>query len=122
MSGEGPQTWLHLRASTPVWLTCQRCLAPFRLDVAVERPIRFVRGEDQAEALDAENEYDVLALVPVLDLRQLIEEEILLGFPIVPRHDDCPTPTLHEPQDDAEAPMPHPFAALARLKPGPGPR
>ena len=55
-------------------------------------------------------------------VRQLIEDEILLGFPIVPRHDDCPTPTLHEPQDDAEAPLPHPFAALARLKPGPGPR
>jgi len=116
VSGEGPQTWLHLQARTTVWLSCQRCLAPLRLEVAVEQPIRFVRGEDEAAALDAESEHDVLALVPVLDLRQLIEDEILLALPIVPRHAACPVPARIEPENDAGAPPPHPFAALARLK------
>ena len=121
VSGQEPQTWLHLQARTPVWLACQRCLSPFSSEVAVEQPIRFVRGEDRAEVLDAESEYDVLALVPVLDLRQLIEDEILLALPIVPRHDVCPTPVQAHPLDD-DAAASHPFAALASLKPATGPR
>jgi uncharacterized protein len=121
-SGEGPQTWLHVAARTTVWLACQRCLAPLRLELAVEQPIRFVRGEDQAEALDAESEFDVLALVPVLDLRQLVEDELLLALPIVPRHDACPMPATGVGDDGAEADAPHPFAALARLKAGRGAR
>lgn len=120
VSGEEPQTWLHLQARTTVWLACQRCLTPLRVDLAVEQPIRFVLGEAQAEALDAESEHDVLALVPVLDLRQLIEDELLLALPIVPRHDTCPTPVRLAAEDAASVEAPHPFAALARLKAGPG--
>lgn len=120
VSGGEPQTWVHLQASTTVWLACQRCLAPLRLDLAVEQPIRFVRGEAQAEALDAESDHDVLALVPVIDLRQLIEDELLLALPIVPRHDACPTPARPALEDASGDETPHPFAALARLKAGPG--
>jgi uncharacterized protein len=120
VSGEEPQTWLHLQARTTVWLACQRCLAPLRLDLAVEQPIRVVRGEAQAEALDADSDHDVLALAPVIDLRQLIEDELLLALPIVPRHDACPAPARPAPEDSAGDETPHPFAALARLKAGPG--
>ena len=49
--------------------------------------LRFVDGEAQAEALDADSEDDVLALAPALDLRTLVEDELLLAWPIVPRHD-----------------------------------
>lgn len=87
--GDAPQTWLHLHAQATVWLTCQRCLNPVFAELSVERPIRFVRGEDQAETLDAESEDDVLALAPTLDLRTLIEDELILALPIVPRHDEC---------------------------------
>lgn len=122
VAGEEPQVWLRLQARTTVWLACQRCLAPLRLELDVDQPIRFVRGEDRAEALDAESEHDVLALVPVLDLRQLVEDELLLALPIVPRHLACPTPGMPAPVGGAEAGAPHPFAALARLKGGPGAR
>ena len=40
-----PQIWLHLAASTVLSLTCQRCLAPVELAVAVKRSFRFVRDE-----------------------------------------------------------------------------
>ena len=60
----------------------------------------------------------VLALTPALDLADLIEDELLLALPLVPRHDVCPAP-LPVP-DNADVPEEdepvNPFAALAALK------
>jgi uncharacterized protein len=101
-----------------VWLVCQRCLNPMRLTLDVDRPIRFVRGEDQAEALDAESDDDVLALEPALDLQTLVEDELILALPIVPHHDVCPTDSATPAAGaEPEPPQEHPFAALAALKP-----
>jgi uncharacterized protein len=84
----------------------------------VDRWLRFVADEAQAEALDADSEDDVLVLARFTDLVELIEDEFLLALPIVPRHEVCPEP-LPLPHSDAEAveqEQPHPFAALAALK------
>jgi uncharacterized protein len=119
VSGGPAQIWLHLQAQAMVWLSCQRCLQPVRTELSVDRAIRFVPGEDQAEALDAESEDDVLALARSLDLRSLIEDELLLALPIVPRHDACPDTAPARAQADATpAPAQSPFAALAALKSG----
>ena len=121
VTGGEPELWLHLSAHTDAWLTCQRCLQPYAVPLAVDNRVRFVRGEAQAEALDAELDDDVLALPRALDLRELIEDELLLGLPIVPRHDGaCPQP-LPMAAGEAELPddlpeKPHPFAALQALK------
>ena len=78
--------------------------------------------EGQAEALDAELEDDVLELQRHTDLSELVEDELLLALPLVPRHEDCPEPLpmgeLGDPEPAADAPpeRPHPFAALAQLK------
>jgi uncharacterized protein len=111
-----PQTWLHLRAQASIWMECQRCLQPVVVPLVIERSLRFVRGEDTAARLDAESEDDVLELTQSLDLRELIEDELVLALPLVPRHDHC-TPALPaaEPQELAEAKV-NPFAALAELK------
>ena len=120
VTGGEPELWLVLQAQAPVWLTCQRCLQPFAVPLALDRRIRFVRGEAQAEALDAEIEDDVLALSKSLDLRELIEDELLLALPIVPRHAACPQPLPvalgSEPAPDDPPERPNPFAALQRLK------
>lgn len=120
VSGEEPQTWLHLQARTSVWLACQRCLVPMQQTLVVEQSIRFVRGEDRAEALDAESEYDVLALTQGLDLRELVEDEFLLALPIVPRHEVCPAADRQSPMGTSDVSDPHPFASLAGLKARPG--
>ena len=122
------ELWLSLQVDTAVWLTCQRCLQPYRLPLALDRRLRFVRGEAQAEALDAESEDDVLALSRSLDLRELIEDELLLALPLVPRHEVCPQPLpvpitvesdelADHPSDEAPE-RPNPFAALQGLKIG----
>lgn len=111
-----PQTWLHLQARCPIALLCQRCLNPVRLDVVATRSFLFVAGEQTAAELDESSEDDVLALTRALDLRELVEDELLLSLPIVPKHDVCPEPL---PAVDGEADggeRPHPFAVLATLK------
>jgi len=113
----GPaEIWLHVAADVRLALCCQRCLGPVFETVGVDSALRFVHGENQAAALDGELEDDVLALERFTDLCALIEDELLLVLPLVPRHDVCPSP-LPVPDD---APVvddaPHPFAALAGLK------
>jgi uncharacterized protein len=114
-----PEVWLHLQASTTVQLCCQRCLGPAAHELLVDRWLRFVADEVQAEALDADSDDDVLVLERFIDLVDLVEDEFLLGLPVVPRHEVCPQP-LPLPKDPAGLPdaesAPHPFAALAALK------
>ena len=114
-SGEA-QVWLHVRASTTAVLECQRCLGPVEVLLVIERNFRFVYGEDAAAQLDAESEDDVLALTRALDLRDLIEDELLLALPIVPRHEVCPVPLASPVADDAVGKTPNPFALLMTLK------
>lgn len=113
-----PQTWLHLTASAQVALTCQRCLQPVQETVEVDRWFRFVDTEAEAAALDVDSDDDVLALPRHLDARELIEDELLLALPLVPRHANCPQPLPgagEQAEPEAEQ-RPNPFAALAALK------
>lgn len=120
-SGQG-QIWLHLSARTSLPLTCQRCLGAADIAVAVERSFRFVASEKQAEAEDEEAEEDVLALGRDFNLHELVEDELLMELPVVPRHEVCPTEVKLVAQDAdfeaAQADKPNPFAALAGLKGG----
>lgn len=121
--GGAVQTWLHLAAQAQVQLTCQRCLKPVREDLAVSRWFRFVKDEDMAAELDMDSDDDVLALARHLNLRELVEDELLLELPVVPRHDECPEPLPHANVEEDETPeeeRPNPFAALAALKKGGG--
>ena len=116
--GAEPEVWLHLSAEAEVQLTCQRCLRPVHEHLQLERSILFVRSEDEAESLDPDSEDDVLALPRHLNAKELIEDELLLALPLVPRHDVCPKP-LTAPTQELEEPLeekPNPFAALQALK------
>jgi uncharacterized protein len=117
------QVRLHLQAQATVRLECQRCLQPAAYHLDIDRRFRFVRDEDEAARLDEESEDDVLALPRVLDLESLIEDELILTLPIVPRHENCPNPLPMvdaSENEDAGAPSSaqrgNPFAALAALK------
>ena len=117
--GGEAQVWLHVQGRARVALECQRCLQELQEDISVDRRFRFVHGEAEAARLDEESEDDVLALPPRLDLMELLEDELILGLPIVPRHDVCPAPLLAATAPDAEDEQaPHPFAALAALRRG----
>lgn len=120
LAGAGVRPSIELGADTDVSLVCQRCLQPMNLPLRATRRIFFVDGEDAAVALDAETDDDVLALAPALDLTALIEDELLLALPLVPRHEVCPEPLPRAFVDDdfAGPAGDNPFAALAVLKRG----
>lgn len=120
LGGEG-QAWLHLRIGATVPLVCQRCLDVVQVPMAIDRSFRFAPDETQAAALDEDSEEDVLALGPDFDLVQLVEDELLLSLPLVPRHEVCPTAPRLQVQDpgfvgEADAPKVNPFAVLKDLR------
>ena len=113
-------TWLHLRASTSVPMTCQRCMGAVQTPLQVDQWYRFVASEEIAMAEDDASEEDLLVMAPQFDLGCLLEDELLMALPLVPMHDECPVlpafsvGVIDVPADMAE--KPNPFAALAQLK------
>ncbi len=120
VAGAQPGIWLHLKAHAVLPLTCQRCLAPVEVPLSVDRSFRFVADEDTALAEDNECEEDLLVLSKTLDLAELLEDELLMEMPAVPRHDVCPVEVKLQAADagaqSTEAPKPSPFAVLSQLK------
>lgn len=118
VTGGDDEIWLHLRGGAAVRLTCQRCLGEMTEALQVDRRFRFVRGEAEAARLDELSDDDVLELPPRLDLRELLEDELILALPLVPRHGVCPQPLplRDEPAEVVAAAPPNPFAALAALR------
>lgn len=120
--GAEPSVWLHLQAHALLPLACQRCLAPVPVALDVDRWFRFVADETTAAEEDEDSEEDVLALEPRPNLRELIEDELLMELPLVPMHDTCPQPVvmaagaIDESPGADEPPRKNPFAELARLK------
>ena len=114
----GPaQIWLHLNAVVSLSLTCQRCLDAILVPVQAQRSFMFVQGENLAAELDASLEDDVLALTRELDVQDLLEDELLLALPLVPKHDQCPELfPLGSQTEDPSSQTPKPFASLAALK------
>jgi uncharacterized protein len=118
VAGGEAELRLHLLAHTALQLECQRCLQPMTVRLDVQPSLRFVRGEARAEQLDEDSEEDVLALTPTLDLQPLIEDELILALPLVPRHPTCPQPLpMSAGEGDLEdgADAEHAFAGLASL-------
>lgn len=117
-----PEIWLHLQADAVLPLTCQRCLGPVEVPVAVDRSFRFVADEDVAAAQDEEAEEDVLALDRAFDLLGLVEDELLMELPLAPVHETCPEPLKMSVIDDefeaAAGQRENPFAVLGKLKSG----
>lgn len=120
--GAAAQPRLHLTARLEVSLQCQRCLQPMTGLLQIDRRFRFVADEAEALKLDEETDDDVLVSSREFDLHELLEDELILALPIVPRHQSCPEPLQLPGAEDPAAvesdARSNPFAVLARLKGG----
>lgn len=114
------QIWLHLTAEVNLPLVCQRCLGPVDEMVSISRSFRFVETEAQAEIDDEISEEDVLALSAEFSLADLLEDEVIMALPAVPRHAECPVAVTLEVMDPdfevASAEKVNPFAVLAKMQ------
>ena len=101
---------LRVQARGVLEMTCQRCLAPVAVPLAVESELEL--SESEAAIAAADDEIDRVLAGPAMPVARLVEDEVLLALPMVARHEHC-TPRAEGP-DDAGSP----FAALAALKRG----
>jgi uncharacterized protein len=118
--GASQQVWLVLNAQVDLPQTCQRCLGPVAVPVSFKREFRFVATEELAAAEDEASEEDVLVLARDFNLLELVEDELLMALPVVPKHDVCPEPVRLQVADpdfvEAAVEKPNPFAVLEQLK------
>jgi len=77
---------LHIEVRGEIHLCCQRCLRklPYRLHVVSELPILTTDGTNREEC--TAEELDGIAANPRTDVLELVEDEVLLALPMVPRH------------------------------------
>ncbi len=122
--GKDGKSYLSLLVQTRLVLDCQRCLGPLVLPVDHEAEFELVRNDSDLDAgateLDAED-FDRPEKVvgsPRFDLAGLIEDELILEVPFIPRHEQCPGAGGEPlgPQGDEPAERESAFAALAALK------
>jgi len=106
---------------TEVALACQRCLGSLRLALDVTVSLGLVR--DEAEINRLPEDYEPL-LIPEggsLAVVDLVEDELLLALPQIPRHDDvreCAAPNeIRPPEPALDVERRQPFAVLASLLP-----
>jgi uncharacterized protein len=78
---------IRLRVDVTVWLTCQRCLAPYPEVLSLDTVLPVARNEDELERWEnLDPMLDALIADPELDVATLVEDEILLSIPVVPMH------------------------------------
>ena len=102
---------------------CQRCLQPMTVNVDSESQLAVVSGPDEAERLPDELD-PLLVEQGRLQLRSLIEDELILAVPAAPLHApaDCDVDlnALNrfdgDEAEELENTRENPFAALAKLK------
>ncbi len=110
--GEDKRAYVHVKVSGSVLLTCQRCLDP--VEHIVAHDVFFQLWPADAVLPDEElleDAFDALPAGERLDLAQIVEDEVLLGLPLAPRHQACRLPrAVAEPGDIS------PFEVLKKLK------
>ena len=104
--------------TTCLILICQRCLESFKYEIIGDFMLGIVRTEKEADRLP--ERYDPL-LVPDLSLvlSDMVEDELIVGLPIVPMHriDDCKAKkSLESYSSDAVIERENPFKVIELLR------
>lgn len=95
-------------------LQCQRCLGTVSLPVDARMCLAMVWREDEIPSLPSRFDGIVVGTEP-LDLFELIEEELLLALPLVPRHADGECGVEQDARTDSEGVhRENPFAVALR--------
>jgi len=116
MRGRHGTARLDLDIDGAVTMTCQRCLQPMIEPVRIASRFLVAENEEKADALDQDDDYDVVVGSATFDIDALVEDEVILALAVAPRHDVCPTGATDA---STTAAAPSPFAALSALRNAP---
>ena len=85
--GSEPRQMLKLGLKGRIHLICQTCLQDFGLDLAQESRFVMVATEAEADVFPMEDDQqEPLVASQHFDLLGLIEDEVLLSLPLIPKH------------------------------------
>ena len=117
------QAVADLEVSAQPEVVCQRCMQPMRWPVKVKSRVALVSDYDSADRVPQEMEV-FLVEGDSVSVRDLVDEEVMLALPHVPRHDEdseCARQEVQlpgqpdEPDDEADLQVQKPFAQLGEL-------
>jgi len=97
---------------------CRRCLQPFEIGFELPINVAVVGDEEHEERLLSDAD-PFLIEQDRLPLWRLVEDELLLGVPMIPRCEKCQGQEPPEPEGEASQSVeerPNPFAALKGMK------
>jgi len=110
---------------TTLSLTCERCMQALSLPLEIDTLLGLVRHEKLAEKLADDYEPWVIEDNDLADPAMVVEDELILALPLVPKHDEACVPheawfsgdEEHE-QEQTEIPdkPDSPFSVLSELK------
>ncbi len=104
-----------LAVTAAVKLVCQRCLQPMTVELRSETDVAFAVAESESLPGGCE----LIAGDPKrVDLAALVEDELLLALPAIPRHasgETCELPGTAAAEEPAAPEMRRPFAGLKDL-------
>ena len=93
-------------------LQCQCCLGEMTLPVKSKVNLGVVTSVDEALRLPESMEPLLLDAESEVALADIVQDELLLAIPAIPRHANCQLSGV----PDSKPEKPHPFAGLADLK------
>src|SRR5690606_14388058 len=110
------QRFLHVHVIAAPLLECQRCMKPLEWAVDSQNRLQVVNSEaaldvDDGTDVDPDDAIERILGSQRLDVLALVEDEIILSLPYVPKHDVCSllSESLAE-EPDADEVRPSPFA------------
>lgn len=111
---EAGKPMLKLKLDGRFRVVCQRCLEEMDYPLVLETELELVADESDLKPIEEEGEsVDMVVADKEMDVASLVEEEILLGIPMSPKHPEgqCGATAAApvEPKSNA-------FSALAALK------
>lgn len=110
--GQRGEPMLHLDLSGVIGLRCQRCLE--KLSVTLEEQFEYElrAGEDRIGDEDLlDDARDFLVFDRAMSVLELVEDEVILGVPVAPKHEACGAPGSGVDEQTGR-----PFAVLAGWK------
>ena len=98
-----------------VKLQCQRCLEELEHVLDIHTELLLAQNEQELQSFDEDESVDCILAQSDMNVLSLIEDEIILGLPVSPRHEqgDCMPGGREDGKTTRET---SPFAALAALK------
>ena len=103
---------------TTATMTCERCMKAMQVNLKVNCLLAMVTNERKIEGLAEQYDPWLLETSDDILLSSVVEDELILALPLVPRHDEACLPAEHWSAGETliEEEKVSPFAILSTLK------